>query len=636
MAVTLGIISLVEKYVLPLINRGIAAIVEVFGVSEEDAKDIMSNEILIFAESVGVGALTLRTKIPTKIAERLGFTAKGFNKRMLVGKADVIKKGSSVGAIIAPGGTITLNTIEASAVVLKSKSVLSGFATAFDLVLKTLGVTFVGFIAVNNFIDFGNWNSGAYQKTFQKILALVTGGLLVPDEDYRKTKTVSPEVFDKVFNTYKIGGVVGINDPYKKQTVLFTRDNMIDLLDVVGADLLRTTQRASTKDVLLASQLFMIFKESKEAPAAAAAVAKAATLPKIKVFTGVLTQGKLGETDPFITRETDLIDSAQELQDAALNNLAAFLVALPGRIIYEIKIVASIITADGFIQRGTAQRVVTGFTTAGAARYKTVINKFAIVSVFVFTQRNVRTKIQTIVLGPVDSVAFQPKASDLTIAEQTIKSNLTTSNVEEIKTITTDQLVDAKQRTEIEEIITERGTQLLRLLKDNPAGFFADVDKLFEAFPITRLERDFRAAASTLAQKREIFKTENINPESVPEYQTRKNKLLNFPDPAVTTFRGFAGETMFLQPKEPILKEYQFAGPSATLPDVAIPASNNLNRCFSLTVAEFFDTNRQTYPSVAERSKLYEAFDLGPANWYTGTAEQNFKLLAELKKRSGC
>lgn len=592
MAVTLGIISLAEKYVLPLINRGIAAIMEVFGVSEENAKDIMSNEILIFAESIGIGVLLLRTKIPTSIAEKLGFSSKGWGKRTLTGKAATVRSGTTASGIIVPGGMIVPTAIEASAIVLKAKSVLSGFSKAYVIILGTLSTTFLGFMVAGNFVDFGNWNSGAYQKTFQKIFSKITFGLLVPDEDYRKTKTVSPGVFDKVYNTYKLEGAVGINDPYKKMTVLFSRNALIDLLDIVGADLLRTTQRASTKDVLLASQLFIIFRESAEAQEVIAAVEKAAAIPKIKVFTGVLTQGKLGEAEPFIAREDDLIDSIDDLQTAAANNLASFIIALPGRIVYEIKIVPTITTKDGFIQRGTVQQIISGYTKAGAPKYRTVINKFAVIEVFVFTERNIRTKIQRIVLGPVDSVAFQPKAADLQIAEQSIKSNLTTSDISEIEKITTDQRIEIKQtetpiikfqEREIWQPQAGEGTQAY-LQRLGNLGFET---ALFE----TSIPDIGRMAEPPTFPN--IFP---LKPSATPEQKTALG----------------------------------------ILPTIPLPPSNNPNRCLTATIAEFFDVNKINYPSVSDRSKLYEASGLGPASWYTGTAEQNIKLLTALKSRSAC
>ena len=592
MAVTLGLITLAEKYVLPLINRGIAAIIEVFGVSEEDAKDIMANEILIFAESVGIGVLLLRTKIPTSIAEKLGFTSKGWNKRPLTGKAATVRSGTTASGIIVPGGLLVPAATEISTILTTAKSSLPGFATAFNFLAKTLGLTFLGFIAFNNLIDFGNWNSGAYQKTFQKIFAKVTFGLLVPDEDYRKTKTVSPEVFDKVYNTYKLEGAVGINDPFKKQTILFSRDNLIDLIDKVGAELLRTTQRASTKDVLLATQLFMVFSESAEAPAATIAMAKAATLPQIKVFTGVLTQGKLGEAAPFIARETDLISSIENLQRAAENNLASFIMALPGKIVYEIKIVSSITTKDGFIQRGTIQRIISGYFKSGNPKYKTVVNKFAQLNIYVFTSRKVRTKIDTIVLGPVDSVAFQPKSNEIQLAEQTIKANITTADVNEIKTIITDQPPQVAAPT---------------AFVPGPSGPTVFVNPGAIAFAERMGFNNFSAEGESYTKENGFW------------YRDRDHIL------AVTTPPLMVAAPAIITP-----------APVTAGPSVAIPSSNNPNKCFVSTIAEFFDINKINYPKLKARAPLYEAWGLGPAAWYTGTAEQNNKLLTEFKRRSGC
>ncbi len=635
-AVTFGLMTLAEKYVLPLINRSIAAIMEVFGVPEEDAKDIMSNEILIFAETIGIGALVLRTKIPTKISEYLGFTSKGWGKRPLSGKAATVKSGTTASGIIVPGGVIVPTAIESSAIILKAKNILPGFAAASNVLAKTLGLTFLGFIAFNNLVDFGNWNSGAYQKTFQKIFAKITGGLLVPDEDYRKTKTVSPDVFDKVYNTYKLEGVIGINDPYKKQSLVFSRDNLIDLLDIVGADLLRTTQRASTKDVLLASQLFMVFSESQEAPKVKIAVSRAAALPKTKVFTGIVSQGKLGETAPFTAREDDLIDSIDDLQNAAANNLSNFIMALPGKIVYEIKIVSSVTTKDGFIQRGTSQQIISGYTAAGAAKYKTIVNKFAVVDIFVFTERNIRTKIQRIVLGPVDSVSFQPKTDELQMAEQNIKTNLTTSDISEIQIIKSDQYIEIKPtETAAEKTITEDEFNKIFGIAAS-YHFFADVDKkLYSGLGALLFETDYREAARDLSQKRDIIKAKGLNPQLVEPYKKRENDFFAL-NVLASTYKGWPGEEIKTQPKEPILTAYQFARPQETLPSAAIPPSNNPNKCLASNIAEYFDPNRSKYPNVKERSIIYEAFDLGPANWYTGTAEQNIKLLAELKNRSGC
>src|SRR3990167_8625286 len=101
MAVTLGLIELANRTLLPVLNKAISAVMQVFGVSEETAKDIIANEYLQFAEQIGIGVLALRSKLPVTIAERLGFTSKGWNRRPIITpKAKIVPSASeaSMGA----------------------------------------------------------------------------------------------------------------------------------------------------------------------------------------------------------------------------------------------------------------------------------------------------------------------------------------------------------------------------------------------------------------------------------------------------------------------------------------------------------------------------------------------------------
>lgn len=49
------------------------------------------------------------------------------------------------------------------------------------------------------------------------------------------------------------------------------------------------------------------------------------------------------------------------------------------------------------------------------------------------------------------------------------------------------------------------------------------------------------------------------------------------------------------------------------------------------TLWEYYTALGQPLPPIAERAKLYEAYGLGPASAYRGTAEQNTKLLRALQ-----
>jgi MFS family permease len=143
-----------------------------------------------------------------------------------------------------------------------------------------------------------------------------------------------------------------------------------------------------------------------------------------QVITGILSQGTLGNTVDFISRQDDLIENATELEHAMRNNLAPFLTTIPNRVSYEVRIVSSITTATGFQTRGTVQKVLTGYTTKGIPKYKNVYNKFAVLDLKIKTATGSLAKLATIVLGPVDAVKFQAQNIDLSGIAQTIQNNI--------------------------------------------------------------------------------------------------------------------------------------------------------------------------------------------------------------------
>lgn len=612
--VTLGLITLAEKFVFPLINRGIQELIELFGVSEEDAEDIVANEILIFVESVGVGALALRSRIPLKIAERLRFTSKGFKRRKLSPKAKQAVQAPPKTAGAPPVIAKTPSPAEANKIITAAKRTMPGFNKAMIFLGATLHLGFLAALVIAQWIDFGNWETGAYSNTFQRIYRKITGGLLQPNEDYRKTKTTSPEVFNKVYNTYKLEGAVGISDPFKAQSVLFTRDNLIDLLDHIGAQLLLSSGRASTKDAILATQLMIVFsQQALQAPPATAPTVPTAVRP-VKVFTGLVAQGTLGAQTPFVPREDDLITSIEDVRLAAQNNLATFLATLFGRIIYEIKIVSRVINKDGTRRIGATQRVVSSYTKDGEPRYKTVTNKFAVMDIFVFTSRNVRSKIDTIVLGPTDAATFRPSQQELVVIENDLRQNLVTRDIKEITAIETDSPV----------VITPL---LPPEAEAEPVVFPPFAGERVPTWEEYRTNPNVQEFVNTISGRGEggtgVKLSENffrINMEN--DYGIWR--------------RARAREAERAAARAGVQGEVFFGAGGGVSGGVEIPPSNNPNRCAAFTIAEFFDIARITYPDIEARGKLYEAFDLGPANWYTGTADQNIKLLTELKRRSGC
>ena len=679
-AVQLGVWALIEKYALPVINGAIQAIMQKFGVTEEHAKDIMSNDILEFGEEIGIFAVTMKSKMPLKLAELLGFTTKGWSKRALTTSVAKYLPFAASWVKVLPKGATIVSKEAAPSVIAGAVKASKGFKIAYDLVLKTLGIGFVGTLAISNVIDFGNWNSGAYQKKMQKVIAFLSLGTLTPDADYRTSKTLSPEIFDKIYNTYKIEGAQYINDPYKQQHVVFSRDNMLDFLDVIGAELLRLDGTASVKEVNLAALPFIIFAVSEEQPAAAAEVTAAKSVPQVKVFTGVVAQGKLAEGVTFVSRETDMIDDINELQRAAENNLASFIMALPGRIIYEIKIVSSVTSKDGFTQRGTTQKIISGYFASGAPKYKTITNRFAQLKVYIQTEKGTKTKISTITLGPVNSAEFNPTGQDITLAEQEIKNNITTTDISEIKTIETVQPIEVEQTEVKTDIVTG---------VSSANSFTASTyeEALNNLVPIRFLVAPFFNGApgqylyvgetpNILYNAHEVTYKEALDLlRSVPEdhlidlngkvYKTGLAPVMQIPGSAtyypgqwvqlsaLGSFQGTLQDVLtgnlpqskyvwaYKSPKGEILTFVQLdlikkLDPNSANAAPQPLASTNPNKCLAVTISDFYGGVLPPAAVLAERAKLYEAWGLGLAAYYTGTAEQNNKWLAEMKRRSGC
>ena len=679
-AVQLGIWTLIEKYALPVINSAIQAVMQKFGVSEEKAKDIMANDILEFGEEVGIFAVTMKSKMPLKVAELLGFTTKGWSKRALTtAVAKYIPISAKWANVLIKGATI-VEKEAAPAIIQGAIKNKTGFKVAYDLVMKTLGVTFVGTLAISNVIDFGNWNSGAYQKKMQKVIAFLSLGTLTPDADYRTSKTLSPEIFDKIYNTYKIEGAQYINDPYKQQHVTFTRDNMLDFLDVIGAELVRMDGSASVKEVNLAALPFIIFDVSKETETVAQTVATQKTEPQVKVFTGVVAQGKLAEGVTFVARETDLIDDINELQRAAENNLASFIMALPGKIIYEIKIVSSVTSKDGFTQRGTTQKILTGYFASGAPKYKTITNKFAQLKVYVVTEKGTKTNVATITLGPVNSAVFNPTGEEITLAEQDIKANITTTDISEIKTIETTQPVDVIQNESTQEVangvtadkkfVASSYAEALNnlvpikfMLGSDPNGYH--IKTLYVGVSPNVL---YNTKELTLQEARDLINSYPEKYRKNPDTgltMTGEPVQIQYPGSVeltpwnylqISRLEGFtgsyndilqgnfsqsqyawaykapSGEIMTFVPLELIKR----LDPNSAKAEENPLASSNPNKCQATTISGWFGGTTPNSASIAARAQIYEAWGLGQAAYYTGTAEQNNRLLAEMKRRSGC
>jgi hypothetical protein len=540
-AVQLGIWSLLERYGIPLLNKSIEEIMVKFGVSRNDAQDILANKFLQAFEQVGIFAVTLKTKLPIKVAEVLGFTSKGYGLRKIASAIEA-KVGTTAISATSKAITTSVEGAKIAEVVATSRSLtLSKVNSVVSLVLKLAAFPVATFYAFAQYIDYAAWQN-PYQKTFEGLLGYLG---IHPDTPMPKANVVSADIWKRIYSTIEQDKPLGIAFPFSDKDQPYSRQALADVVDEVAANIAKSGGSASYKNVL-AAVLPLLQYNGREprvptfpysAPVSNTALSPGqfggTTLPTTKVFTGIVSQGVVGQGLVFTPRPDDMIDSVAELREAASNNLSSYLNTLLGKIVYEVKVVASVVTKDGFRQSGTTQRIASGTNKDGSTKYKTVTNKFATIIVYALTDKGTRTKLTTIVLGPTNSAKLIVGQNDLRTLETALPSLVTTTDINEIKGIETAGAVT---------------------VSTPPAAGGAPVSVPDTASPVV-----------------------------VPAPQ-----------------------------------------PSATASGVKPGAG-------ATTLFEWYQAQGQGLPSVEQRASIYASLGLGQTSFYTGTAEQNAKLLDALK-----
>lgn len=531
-AITIGLVE-AAKWIL---NSAIKQTMKWLGATEQQATDIIANSWLQIGEEIVGGAIAIKSKTPTLIAEKLGFTSKGWALRKTIIAGKVAEEIGTTAKVLTSVEKAAVLTEQVASIATKTKTTKEVVMGILNPLMKVYGLGVLSVMALANVIDFGNWNSGAYQKTAQKFLSIFG---LQPDKDYRRSEVLSGDMFDKIWTVATGSGIVSLTDPKTGEVLPLTRDNFITVANNVAIPILLENGKVTTAQMLAGLTALATFK-SGAAPAGqtygGGSLAAPAASSGIKVFTGIVSQGTLGSSLSFVARPDDIIESAAELQDAARNNLAAYLATLPGRIIYEVKIVSSVTTKDGFRQVGTRQQVLNGYDSKGNQKYKTLVNKFAILNLYILTDKGTKSKLTSVVLGPTDATRLNPTQQELVGIEQTIQSSVFTSDLNDIRGIETSQPVLVSQ-------------------------------------------------------------PEALTGASIYEVETaRVNKL--------------------------------------TLPQNMLSGGNAVWGQEAKTLFEFYEANGKPLPPVSERATIYEQYGLGKATLYTGTAEQNVKLLQALKAGS--
>lgn len=474
-------------------------------------------------------------------------------------------------------------------------------------------------------------------------------------------------------------GIASIKDPKTGSIVPYSRAVLAQaIIYLYGQEIVHGAKSTYTSVKTALSPYLLTTKStgSTAAPGSSSSAASSGsgskgttTVSVAKVFTGIVSSGVVSSDLSFTPRPDDLIESVEELKTAASNNLAPYLAALPGKIVYEVKIVSSIVTKDGFKQTGTTQKIQTGTYQNGLPKYKTVTNKFATLILYAITDKGSRAKLATIVLGPTDSTKLTVTQNDISAIETQLPALVTTTNINDITGIKTNvpittvpvdvpgvQNVPMATSAQVDTDPTHKFDKYTGKL--NPYYVAPTTPAVYNKAPESITIADLMAAGFTAEQANRLIGGDNHDngPNYVAHYGGLQNAadalhytpaVINTPVSAPSTINTAGAyqieksntpsgtELIYYPPGTPVntaLKAPGAPAASSTIPTASIigPVKNGST---ATTLSAWYTANGQALPSVSARAATYQSLGLGQASFYTGTAEQNTKLLAALKAK---
>lgn len=579
----LGIWLIIEKGIDVLIDwvKGTS------GITQEESESYVSNVVVDIIGTGVVGSILIYKKIPVTLIRKLGLSGGKPTKRAISAQATA--------KIEALTPSIVTNTF------FKKAAILFGIYKAIEglvwLVNVPIQAVEPGIYQAKQANDI--WESIIGKRPFSEPSPLESPGPFKTSE------------FEDYARSLEATGIQGFEAPYG--SFIYSRTELAKLVDYIyGAELAKgKTLTSKTIVPILAPYLIISAGKTPTKPTTSGSTTATTPLsvPKVQVFSGVLSQGVLGKGLEFQARPDDMIETAQEMLDAASNNLAPWLGTLPSRVTYQVRVVSSVTTKDGFTQKGSVVQVISGYNTNGTPKYKTVVNKFAVLDLYVLNDKGSRIKLQTIVLGPVDSVKFQVGNGTIQAIETAIQKVVATTDIGSIKgvettapvTITTPQSqivqtqVNTNQLTPQPPVVGDMAIETVyAYIGDKAVVFNPRLNMWGVRMPVGNVYWPGKAQAYQYAGIAEV----PSNPEPAPA-----------PAPAVGTV---------------------VAPPTVPAPVVVPPAAPKPG-ANAQTLFEWYSANSQAMPTLQQRSVIYENFGLGKAIYYTGTAEQNTKLLLKLK-----
>lgn len=604
------------------------------GMSQAEAEDSVAAEVIGMAGAMGADAALLKSRLPVRIADKIATT----KRRPTL--SPLSKATSAAGAQGVASAT------------LKSKLVSQvtgkwGFALFTTIVwLPSL---------VQNILDQGTFNPKGANNAMDSIGLPKVLRWKIPDSGITPGSYTAAEFLD-LYDQLTSAGAVGINNELEQQSQMWSKNALADLIDVIVGDLIIRGKKSDKTAVKAELAKYIISRPASGGgsvispyTAPAPVTPPAGYVPtQIKIYTGVVANGALGTPQEFVARPDDMIQNAEELKAAAKINLAALYQALPGRFYYEIAIVSSVRTRAGFTVKGAPVQVVSGYTTKGTPRYKTVYHKFAVMRIFVTDRLGKNVKLEEITLGPVNVVDFQPTAAQLTDIAEKITPETFTGDIGDVSQIVTTKPVSV---TPTSQYVPAPTTAPAGGTVSQPVASVPQVPAYVApatpppAPPPVQVSSPAPApvpVAPQVAQTVEIWRalgyTEmqygGIGNLSIATLATKYGVDPNdfgAINPQFAKIGGISAgsswDASYLMRNMGIMTINIPQRRTVSLPPV------NAQLMAATNLSEAYAALGLSLAALSTRANLYQAWGLGAASTYAGTAEQNAKLLAEIKKR---
>ena len=253
---------------------------------------------------------------------------------------------------------------------------------------------------------------------------------------FRSIGTFSTNDTEALFNYYKSLGATFITNDAQKQQTLYNAEDFMDELSYIYTRQLANGAKTDKKSLtaLINAKITTTKTPTAVVADAGTAYVPSATTPT-KVYSGIIAQGVLQPATSFTPQPKDIIENIDDLTNVLHDNLSRYLAALSGRLRYEVTIVPRVTLPDGTIAVAATLRVIKGYTKAGKAEYKNILNKYAKVSIYIMENVGRRVKLDEIILGATDAIGFQPTLQQLSALNSNVQQNITTQDITQITSV---------------------------------------------------------------------------------------------------------------------------------------------------------------------------------------------------------